>query len=290
MILFYLNEAVRIFRRSSLNSLGMITITSIAIFVTSLTIIIIFGANEVEERIKSSIEFNIYLENGLSRSAIDSVRTEITKISAVRSVRFMSKEEAKKIFLKETGKDFEKVLDENPLPNSFVVLLTPNLVNESNIDRISQKIKDISGVIEVVYDYLIVIKLLRFLKSAQLFIYFFSIILIVLAVYLVYSNNKILIHNQQTLYSTMKLVGAKESTMRIPVILNGLIIGIISSFVCAVIYDLSWLLLTKVYAQIKLLRHIVIFNLLIFIIGISLGFLGSYLSSRQISIKSDPKR
>jgi cell division transport system permease protein len=198
------------------------------------------------------------------------------------SVNLISKDMAIDEFIKETGNDFRKVLDSNPLPNSFIVKFQPNPLDEINIESFTNKYKKTSGITEVVYDYKTVLKLLNYLKSSEKIVYIFSFALVFLSLYLVYSNNKVQIQSNRNLYLTMKLVGAKSVSMKIPIILNGIIIGLISSIICVVLYNLGLLLLNKVYANFNLIPQFRIVNLIILIIGLSLGFLGSFISSNKI--------
>jgi len=282
MLIFYFKEAVKILRRSSFATFVTIFITSFAITLTILSVFILFEANLLSNRIKKSIEVNIYLDNSLPTEEIQHLQNKIQNESGVLSVELISKEKAIDEFIRETGNDFRKVLDSNPLPNSFVVKFQPNPLNEINIESFASKYKRTNGVTEVVYDYKTVLKLLNYLKSSERIVYIFSFILIFLSLYLVYSNNKVQIQNNRNLYLTMKLVGAKTISMKIPIVLNGVIIGLISSIICIIINNLILILLTKFYYNLNFLPRMQYINILILVIGILLGLIGSIASSNKI--------
>lgn len=283
MIIFYLKEALRIFKRSSLATIITITITTIAVLLTTVSCFLIFSANTLSNQIKRTIEINIYLEDSLGESEINFVEETIRNTAGVLTVDYVSKSEAIKKFLSETGEDFRKVIEQNPLPSSLIVKFQPDPLNEKNIEQYSDQFKKISGVNDVVYDYKTVIRILNLIKSFRVFIYLLSFTLILLSIYLVYSNNKIQMFGNRNLYLTMKLVGAKISTMKIPIILNGFLIGIISSLFTLMFYNITLILLTKVFNSINFIMQAQIVNLLIPVIGISLGFIGSFISSFKIS-------
>jgi cell division transport system permease protein len=146
-----------------------------------------------------------------------------------------------------------------------------------------EKYKNIKGVIDVNYDYKTILKLLTILKSSEKIIYSLSIILGLLAVYIVFSNNRAQIANNKDAYKFMICFGSKISSMKIPVIINGIMIGIISSGICLVFFNVIYSLLTKVYNNLKFINEFNILNLFIVVIGISLGFIGSFVSSFKIS-------
>ena len=283
MIIFYFQEAFRIFRKSSLATAITITITTIAVILTTISIFLVFSANKFSDKIKKSIEVNVYLNENLSQSEIDNLKVEIQKITSVLSVAFVNKDQAVINFVKETGQDFRSVLDENPLPNSFVVKFKPQPLDETNIEQLTDQIRKMKGVTDVIYDYRTVLRILNLLKSFEYVIYFLSITLILLATYLVYSNNKIQMFGNRNHYLTMKLVGAQISTMKIPLILNGIIIGIISSLICVILFNVISVLLTKVLINLNFTNQLKLMNIIILLIGLALGFIGSFISSLKIS-------
>ena len=277
MITFYFQEAFRIFRKSSLATAITITITTIAVILSTISIFLVFSANKFSDQIKRSIEVNVYLDDNLSQNEIDQLKIEIQKITSVFSIEFVNKDQAVKNFVKETGQDFRSVIDENPLPNSFIVKFKPQPLDETNIERLTDSIGKMKGVTDVIYDYKTVLRILNLLKSFEYVIYFLSITLIV------YSNNKIQMYGNRNHYQTMKLVGAQISTMKIPLILNGIIIGIISSLICIILFNVISVLLNKVLLNFNFINPIKLMNMIILLIGIALGFIGSFISSLKIS-------
>jgi len=289
MILFYIQEAFRIFRKSSIATAITISITTIAVILSTVSIFIFLSANSLSEKIKRSIEINVYLDETLSDNELDLLKKNIQNQNSVLNVKFVDKDEAEKLFLQETGQGFKTVLDQNPLPNSFIVKLKPKSFDESNLDIIAGNLKSMKGVSDVVYDYRTVFRILNLLKSFEVIIYLISVTLILFATYLVYSNNKIQIFGNRNLYMTMKLVGAHIKTMKIPIILNGIFIGLISSLICCVLVYIVFTLLTKVYLSLKFTYQMQYIYIIVLLIGIMLGFVGSFISSMKISLLLNEK-
>lgn len=286
MITFYFREAFRLFRKSGYNSFLLIFITTLAIITTISSGLIVYGVRTIDEQIKSGIKLNVFLSSEANDYGLEKIKEEINELKGVTKIQFIDKETARNLFLKETGEDFQKVLEENPLPNSFKVSFNSSLINENNIDNLANKIKQINGVEEVIYDYQTIIKIFKILKLMQYFFYPLAVLLILLSIYLVYSNNKLMIKQNQNLFNTMKLVGSKISAIRIPIILNGFFIGIISSFFSTLISIMILVLLTALINNIRFAEKIIITTSINFVIGVSLGIMGSYLSSREILFSS----
>ncbi|MBS3944486.1 MAG: permease-like cell division protein FtsX [Melioribacter sp.] len=283
-MMFYLKETFRIFRRSSIASIVTITITTIAVFLTSLSIFMIFISRDFSDRIKQNIEINLYLKDSLNKNDIERTQTLIEEKSYVSSAKFVSKENAAKDFIRETGEDFRSVLDYNPLPNSFAFNFNAGSVSEKNFEVLVSDLKSIPGVSDVVYDFNVVVRILKILRSLEVAIYIASLLLILLSVYLVYSNNRVQYENNKNLYNTMKLVGAKISAIKIPIYIYSILIGLFSSIICFVINYVILKLLTAININIKFSFDFGVIHIITFIIGLSLGFLGSYFASMKITL------
>lgn len=285
MILFYLKETLKIFRRSSIATIVTITITTIAIFLTSLSVFLIFMSRDFSDRVKENIEVSLYLNETLSSRELEQVKSDVASRNFILSSKFISKELAAKEFVRETGEDFRAVLDDNPLPNSIVVKFKPDIITEKNFDSFVSELKSIRGISDVVYDFNVVIRILKIFRSVEAFVYAASLLLLLLSIYLVYSNNRLQYENNKNLYSTMKLVGAKISAIKIPIILYSLLIGLIASVICFFINYLILHLLTAININLKFSFDFGGIHIITFVIGFTLGLLGSYFASMKVSLK-----
>ena len=269
-------------RRSSFATIVTISVTFFAIVLMVLSIFILFEAGQLSDRIKKSIEVNIYLDNDLNQGDIQSLYDLLLHRPEILSVKLITKEMAVNEFVKDTGEDFRRVLDQNPLPNSFVIKFKPDPLDEINIEKFTGTYRKMPGVTDVVYDYNTVLRLLTLLKSSEKVIYPVALLLVVLSLYMVYSNNKAQIHNNKNLYLTMKLVGARFSSMKIPLIINGIIVGIVASILCILLFDFGIVVLMKLHSGMRLDDKLLPINIQILTIGILLGFIGSFISSLKI--------
>ncbi|MBI1937737.1 MAG: hypothetical protein HYS25_06395 [Ignavibacteriales bacterium] len=285
MITFYFSEAFRIFKRSPFSTIVTISITTLAIILTTASVSMIFLSNEFSERVLKRIEVTAYISEGLDQQTISNVKNEFAGRTYISSVRFISKDEAAEEFIRETGEDFRKVLNENPLPNSFVIKFKHDMINQKNFDRYLRDISSTKGIDDVVYDYNVIMRILRIFQSAKVIVYALSLVLILLSIYLVYTNNKLQLENRKSLYATMKLVGARLNALKIPFYINGIIIGFISAAACIIINYLILTMLTAVYNNLKFSHQIFTLHIFTFSIGIFLGLVGSYFSSLNLTLK-----
>ncbi len=284
MIPFYISESFMSFKRARLASIITLITTVVAIALTSFSIVLLFLSSEIDYKLKSSLEISLYLDDSLSSKEISSIKSSLQNDPGLRSVKFISKDDALKQFVEETGEDFRSVLDVNPLPASFAVRLNPGMVSKAYIDSIATNLLSYNGINDVVYDYTLIMRILNVLESGKTIILIASILLIMLAIYLVYSNNRLLIHMRKDQFNTMKLVGTKLITLKIPIYLNGIILGLLAALLCIILFNISFYVLTRIYYSINFNILVFYMNGLILLIGLFLGLLGSWLSTRTLNL------
>lgn len=285
MFTFYIKESLRILTRSPFAAIVIISITTIAVLMSSFSFMIITLSNELSQKIKKNIEVTAYLDDFVDSTRINNIKEMLMNRQNVSFVKFINKDDAVKEFIKDTGEDFRSILSENPLPQSFVIKFKPDKITYKNINNEVDAIKKIPGITDVIYDNDFVIKVLRYLRSGELIVYSFSILLIILSIYLVYTNSRIQIEANKNLYQTMKLVGAKLSTIKIPIIMYGILVGMISGIISSGVIYIVNLLLIAILNNLKLSLVIQGSYIISLVIGITLGFAGSYFSSKSITIQ-----
>ena len=286
MIGFYLSEAVKIVKRSPWATITIISVTTLAVLLGCFSYYVILLSNRFSDRIKNNIEIVAYLDETISASEVLNIKNKLLENSYIDGVRYISKESALKDFIRETGEDIRTVLDVNPLPSSFVINLKPEKVTDYNIKMVTSDLTSMRGINDVVLDNNWVFRILRYLKSGQLFIYILSVSLFLLSIYLVYTNSKAQFEDNLSLYKSMKLVGATARAIKAPIIIYGLSIGIFAGATGIFVNIISRQVFLS--AHINKANFMFIFQNTVLLIplglGIILGFIGSYVFIRKISV------
>ena len=126
----------------------------------------------------------------------------------------------------------------------------------------------------------------NFLNSIKGYLIVITGCVILIALYLVYTTVKLIMNSKAKEFETMKLVGAKLSTIKLPVLLNGLFAGILASVICIALFYFLLGYLDSFKSILNLLQTNRIIHLLILIFtGPVLGSLVTYLTLRRISLK-----
>lgn len=286
MVIFYTRESIRLFSRAKLSSFLTFVSTTIAVILMVISFFLFSSTGKLEEYLKENITISVFIKDISIRNNIDDMKEQILNKGFVNHIEYISKEEAVEIFMKETGEDFRKILDYNPLPASFNLILKSEFAETDSIKNIVSILSTFNWVDEVVYRDEIIQKLLVYLKEFRTYVLVFTLLIIVISLYLVYSTVRLILNSRTEEFETMKLVGAKLSTIKTPIILNGFIIGIISS-ICA--GALFYLILTFSGEYISALKVVKFeeypYWVLILSSGPTISILATIFSLRKVSLK-----
>ena len=284
MIGFYISESFKSISRTKLATVISIVTLSITIGFISLSTVLLLLSNKIEKNWKSQIKINVFLSDSVSIKYTNVVEEALLGNPLVKEVKYLSKADAQKKFLEITGEDFKSILDINPLPNSFTVSFN-NKIDKNSITNVIDEFNRIKGVDEVIYDYNLTFTILEFLKSMKIIIFVVTLLLISIAIYLLYSTSRIILHQKMEQYNTMKLVGAKLSTIKVPLLIYGLIVGLIASLICTVMFYSLIIALKNYYPTFQFDNYNNFINLSFVILGFILGPIGVGLFAKKLSLK-----
>ena len=286
MILFYLAEALRSIKSAK----SSFILTTVSLTISVLLVLFSYITLQISEfyssQLKSSIKINLFLKEPFTQSNQQTTFAELNERNFIDSVEFISKEQAAEQFIKETGEDFKKILDYNPLPASFVVRIKDSYANNDSLNSIISNLSGLQFVDEVVFREGFIYKMLSYIESIKFYLFLLTILVSLIAVYLVYATIKLIINSRMIDFETMKLVGAKLFTIKIPVVFNGIIAGIISGILTyfAFIFfkeHISAVESLGILIEKKLLTYYAI----IFLTGPVLVLLVSIMTLRKVSLK-----
>ncbi len=284
MLKFYLKEALNTFKHTKVLSFFSIASLSLSICFIACAGILFIASSKIEEKLKNKIEVIVFIDDNISFHNKDSIVATISRIDVVEGYSLITKEQALLQFERQSGQDFSEMLESNPLP-AYYSLRFNKYVEESDILGIKKILENLSGVSDVVIDHDIVISILSSLSAAKFYIVILSIILTMISVYLIFSSSKFyILHNSQK-YNTMKLVGAKLSSIKIPLLLRGAIIGALSSIVSIIIANVTLVTIHSFTHQIKFVTDFYFINFVLFLMGLLLGPIGTGIFNKQVSLK-----
>lgn len=141
--------------------------TIISLLILATIGFVIFNIFSFSSRLKEKVEIVVYLKDSADTIAI---KKEIAEMKEVKRVSFISRRETLNAFKKKLGKDQDifSVLQINPLPDSFLVILKSQFVTLDSVQKMCAKLEELKGVEEVRCEEELLNRLPRLLKILEI--------------------------------------------------------------------------------------------------------------------------
>jgi len=272
---YFLTEALRGLLYNKFMSFVVIANIGIALFFVSVFLTAFLNLNQLIESAEDKITFEVFLED--QAPAIDVMKRALLATSGVVGADYISKEEAYAIFRKEVSSDILTAVDGNPLPASFKLTLSRDDRSPEKLKVIRENLKTIPFVEEVteVKDWVQKLQRVRNVFASVSLIA--SIVLCLAIFFMVFSTLRVTCFARSDLFKVLELVGAPETAIRVPFILEGAIKGFLGGL-------MAYFLLLIAMAFVRTsFPDIVLYNK-IFLVLTALGlFLGSVASVTAVN-------
>lgn len=265
--------------RAKFSSLFTVSIISISLFVIGVFLIFVLNTKRLVDTIQDRIELEIFIDNSLDSLKVEQLRNHIIDNKGIKSIIYVSKEEAAEFFKQQFDNDVFEILDENPLPASFQITLHKDFRTSQKANQLVERLKKTDGVDDVIFRKDILILLEKYMKIFITIIFIIGGLLAVGSIFLVSNTIKLIILSRLQIINSMKLVGATKHFIRRPFMVEGLIQGILGS-IFAVIFLYIVFQMLNIEIDMLIIINKEIYLTLIFL-GIILGFLGSVLAIQR---------
>ena len=265
----------------SLASISCITITLIIVVVA---IIASFNVENFTKEIEKDMTIVVFMNNGVTKDQINETKEKIKKMSNVEKYTFESKLEVKKQMQAESDV-FKTVLDnwddaESPLKDTFQV----KVKDITKIKNTANNIKNLDNVSVVRYGEGYIDRMVNAFTSIEKVTYGVVIALVLVTVFLIINTIKLTISARHREIEIMRVVGASNLSIKIPFIIEGMILGLFGSIIPIVVATYGYIafynhfngyLFTELIKLIKPEPFIYQTSLIIVIIGVIVGMIGS---------------
>ena len=219
--------------------------TTLSLFIVGLFGIILIQASSLTKMIRENIEIQVFLDKDLSPEQLAELQKDLAKRPFVLAkedsthLRFISNKEAVETFIKNTGEDFTKFLEDNPLRDSYVFSVSEEFQSSEQLTVIAKELETLPGVFEVSYMTDLVDSINKNLFKVSLIMGGFILILIVTVIMLINNTIRLALFSQRFLIRSMQLVGATRGFIRKPFLIRAFIFGILAGILAsAILYGL----------------------------------------------------
>jgi len=273
-ISFVFQEALRGLLYNKFMTFVVIVNIAISLYFVSVFLTSFLNLNKIIEQAEARVTLEVFLSDGKVDTAL--VRSEIMSTPGVSGVRYISKEEAYEIFIKEVGSDIMVSVEGNPLPASYKCSIEAEYRNQEKLSIMRNSLKGIASVDEVseIRGWVPVLqKVRRIFAGISLGVLG---ILCLTIFFTVFSTIRLAYQSRHEHIRVMALVGASEFAIKVPFIISGGIQGFCGGALSAIVLYVS-IIFAKRYISTMYFDM----RLVPFLMGLGL-FLGVLASFRSI--------
>ena len=211
-----------------LMSLASITVLLACLVIIGTGAMLFFNINELLNVVESQNVVMVYIKDEATEIETSTVGLNIKTIDNVEECEYISKEDAYQAQLKSMGDD-AMLLEglENPLPNAYKVTVKDLSLFDETVEEINkldfiESVRENSDLSE---------KLLAIRRAVTYIGTALVVLLFIVSVFIIANTVRITMYNRRLEISIMKAVGATNSFIRWPFVVEGITLGIIAGLV-----------------------------------------------------------
>ena len=289
VISYLIKEGVSNLFKNKKSTMSSLMIMCATMLVFGLFFVIGENINAFVENVADAQEIRVIIDNTATDSEIEEVGSEILSIDGVRSAEFVSKEDALDYMKDLVGEDLIEGYSER---NIFSVAYNVTLTDLELNDEVQESILQLDHVKKIVSSNQVISQIISLAKGIRIVTAGILVLLIIISVSIIANTIKLTVHARRKEISIMKYVGATNSFIRWPFLVEGVIIGVVAGLLSVAIIGAAYTGIANQMAGTtfleiahwKLLEFKDMFNLILtvyLVLGIGIGVLGSGISMRK---------
>lgn len=207
---------------------GFMSFASVTIIIACLIVMGSFtlldiNINQIIEDIGNQNQILAYVDEDMTaQEATAQIQTKLESLDNVASVSFVSRAEARETFLEKYDESYMEGLDEEVFRHRFVI----QLVDLSKMDDTTAAIEGVDGIVKVNAPTAFADKFI----SVRNVISVISLVLIAIlgfvSLFIMSNTIKLATYGRREEIAIMKMVGASNSFIRCPFVVEGLVLGV----------------------------------------------------------------
>jgi len=279
-ILFLFAEGFRNLLRHKLTVFAAIFSVFMTMIIIGSLLIIGKNTNKLIFYLRSKYKIEVFFDGEMSKRDALKLVEDIGSIEGIRNTTFIDKENATRIFEKQFGENILDYIDRNPLPMSCVVNVNRTGDFELDIFPIVKKINALEGVDNVEHQGKLIQRIEDYHNRFTKLFFICSIIIIGITITIIYNTIKLTIYAKKDLIQDLHIIGATNTFVKVPFLIEGVLQGLIGSSVAFVFLSIALKIgngLISQFAAITIRMDPAAASVML-LIGILISFIGSFLS------------
>lgn len=284
---YLVKEGFRNVWSNRIMSIASICVLISCLVLTGAAALFSMNVSKMVDEVGESNETVVYIDDSYSQLEAVYVGKEIEKVDNVASATFYSKEEAFEQYRETLGESlFARIEDRNPLPDSFIVVMD----DLSKYDETVAEIQKIKGVDPdtILNRKEFADKLTRISSLVNIISIAVVSALLIISLFIIANTIRATMYSRRFEISIMKSVGATNSFVRMPFLVEGMVIGLISAIIAlgglALVYQGIGMVVENAQSMFDFIPYtdVLAYVAAAFaVFGIFVGFCGGFLSIRK---------
>ena len=287
---YLIGEGFRNVFKNKKSTIASIIIMCATMFVFGIFFLVGENVNHITKTIEEQQGMEVFIYDEATETQTTELGNQIRSMNYVNTVTYKTKEEAldqmKRMFKDKKGYLETYEGEGNPFKASYVVTLT----DLTKLEEVQSQIEQSPIVANIQTRPDTVNALIQIADGIKLISIIILVILILISIFIITNTIKLTVHARRKEISIMKYVGATNSFIRWPFMVEGIIIGVTAALLSVFFLGIAYNyvigqtvgMVEKI--QISLLQFSETFNILIIIylvLGIGIGTIGSAISMRK---------
>lgn len=208
---------------------GFMSFAAICVTVACLIIIgsfgmILYNLGLMVRQLDEQNRILVIIDESYTSAEAKSVGSQINMNANVKQAVFVSRSEALESFEQKQGVEAFEGVDANNLRDRYVV----TLVDNAKMEQTNAELMNIQGVAKIVAHPEIADGIVMIQQVLNVVSFAIIIVLLVVSLFIISNTIKLAMYDRRDEIAIMKMVGATDSFIRFPYVIEGFLIGLIS--------------------------------------------------------------
>ncbi|MBW2147383.1 MAG: ABC transporter permease [Deltaproteobacteria bacterium] len=248
---YFFHQAARNLKERPLPSLVSIATITITLFILGAFLIILGNLRGALDHLGQKIQIITYVQNDISQKTLDDIRNRLKGFGEIETFQFVSAAEALRRLRRslEGQEGILEGLEHNPLPPSFEIQLKKMYHTPPAVRLMARRLSKIPGVEDVSFSQKWVEQFNTFMGIVELMGSAIMAFLILAVIIIVANTIKLTVYARSDEIEVMRLVGATNSFIKAPFVLEGMIQGFLGAVLSvAILFVIYQLVTTRIDA------------------------------------------
>ena len=285
---YIMRETAHSMKRNPWLSIASVLTVMVSLVILGFSVFFLANASNMAKSFESQLEIATFMQTSATSDQVQALQSQIQGMPGVASVTLVTKDQALIDFGKTMGGAQNNLVNDLGGTNPFPDKLTVKATEPQNVKALADTVSTLPGVDTVRYGQGYVDKLLKFTQWLRWIGLGVVAAFGIAAIVLISINVKMNVFSRRREIQIMKLVGASNSFIRWPFLIEGLALGLVGGALAAGIVGMGYTWLTN-YVQSSLTFLPVVQNELFFrqvtvgllLAGMTMGAIGSGFSLQK---------